>query len=51
MQHFMLYATGRKPDIDDLAEIDAIMKNQKSKGYPLREMLVSVFETNAFLEH
>ena len=51
MQHFMLYATGRKPDIDDLAEIDAIMKNQKSKGYPLREMLLSVFETNAFLEH
>ena len=35
----------------DLAEIDAIMKKNAAKGYPLREMLVAVFQTEAFLEH
>ena len=51
MKNFMLYATGRKPDIDDMAEIDEIMKKNAAKGYPLREMLLAVFQTEAFLEH
>jgi hypothetical protein len=51
MKNFMLYATGRKPDIDDMAEIDGIMKTNAAKGYPLRDMLLAVFQTEAFLEH
>ena len=51
MKNFMLYATGRTPDIDDMAEIEGVMKRNAAKGYPLREMLLAVFQTKAFLEH
>ena len=51
MKNFMLYATGRKPDIDDMAEIEGIMKKNASRGYPLRTMLLAVFQSEAFLEH
>jgi hypothetical protein len=51
MKNFMLYATGRKPDIDDMAEIRQIMKDHAAEGYPLRKMLLAVFQTKAFLEH
>ncbi|MFP6874006.1 MAG: DUF1592 domain-containing protein [Verrucomicrobiales bacterium] len=51
MKNFMLYATGRKPDIDDMAEVEEIMKKNAAKGYPLREMLLAVFQTEAFLAH
>ena len=51
MKNFLLFATGRKPDIDDMAEIDAIMVKQADKGYPMQDMLLAVFQTKAFLEH
>ncbi len=51
MKNFMLYATGRKPDVDDMAEIYGIMDRNAKKGYPLRDMLLSVFQSKAFLEH
>ena len=51
MKNFMVYATGRKPDIDDMAEIEGIMKKNAAKGYPLRTMLLAVFQSEAFLEH
>ena len=51
MKNFMLYATGRKPDIDDMAEIKEIMQKNAAKGYPLRDMLLSIFQTEAFLTH
>lgn len=51
MKNFMLYATGRKPDIDDLAEIETIMKQYSGRKYPLRDMLLAVFQTEAFLAH
>ena len=51
MSKFMLYATGRKPDIDDMAEIKVIMEKHANKGYPLRDMLLDVFQTKAFLDH
>ena len=49
MKKFMLYATGRQPDIDDLEEIEEIMKQNVAKGYPLKDMLLEVFQTDAFL--
>jgi hypothetical protein len=51
MKNFMLYATGRMPDVDDRAEIDEIMKRHVAEGYPLGKMLLSVFLTDAFLAH
>ena len=51
MKNFMLYATGRKPDIDDMAEIRQIMNKHAASGYPLRAMFLAVFQTKAFLEH
>ena len=51
MKKFLLYATGRKPDIDDMAEIEGIMHVNAARGYPLRDMLLAVFQTEAFLEH
>ena len=51
LKSFMLYATGRKPDIDDMAEIRQIMDAHAAEGYPLRKMLVAVFQTKAFLDH
>ncbi|MEM7231781.1 MAG: DUF1585 domain-containing protein, partial [Planctomycetota bacterium] len=51
MKNFLLYATGRKPDIDDMAEIEDIMNRWAAKEYPLRDMLLAVFQTKAFLEH
>jgi hypothetical protein len=51
LKSFMLYATGRKPDIDDMAEIRRIMETHAAEGYPLRKMLLAVFQTKAFLEH
>ena len=51
MKKFMLYATGRQPDIDDLEEIEEIMKQNVAKGYPLKDMLLEVFQTDAFLAH
>lgn len=50
MKNFMIYATGRLPGIDDRAEIAAIMKQYRTQGYPLREMLKAVVRSSAFLE-
>lgn len=51
LKNFLLYATGRKPDIDDLAEMDAIMEKHADRDYPLRDMLLAIFQTQAFLDH
>ncbi|MCE2725628.1 MAG: DUF1592 domain-containing protein [Planctomycetaceae bacterium] len=51
LKSIMLYATGRKPDIDDMAEIKKIMASHAAEGYPLRKMLLAVFQTKAFLDH
>jgi len=51
LKSFMLYATGRKPDIDDMAEIRNIMEVHGAEGYPVRKMLLAIFQTKAFLEH
>ncbi len=51
MKNIMLYATGRKPDIDDMAEIQSIMDDHAADGYPLRTILLAVFQTKAFLSH
>ncbi len=50
LKNLMIYATGRLPGIDDRAEIAGIMKQYRSHGYPLRDMLKAVVRSQAFLE-
>lgn len=49
MKNFILYATGRKPDVDDMKEIMRIMGERESAGYPLRDLLKAVIRSRAFL--
>ncbi len=51
MKNLFVYATGGKPDVDDLAEIEQILKSQEPRGYPLRELLQGVVRSKAFLGH
>jgi hypothetical protein len=50
MKNFVVYATGRRPGIDDMMEITAIMKENRGKDYPLRDLLKAVVRSRAFLE-
>jgi hypothetical protein len=45
----LIYATGRTPDVADLADIDAVMKTLAPKGYPLRDLLKALLRSRAFL--
>lgn len=49
LKNLMLYATGRVPDVDDLAEIRAIMKQQATNGYRLRDLLKALVKSQSFL--
>ena len=51
LKNLMIYATGRTPDVDDMAEIRAIMKDAAPDGYPLRDLLRAVVRSRAFLEN
>lgn len=49
-KNFMIYATGRKPDVIDMKELAEIMQESASKGYPLRHLLKAVVRSRAFLD-
>lgn len=51
MKNFMFYVMGCKFDIDDMVEIEGIMKKNVVKGYLLREMFLAVFQMEVFLEY
>jgi len=51
LKNLFVYATGRKPDVDDIAEINAIIRKAGSDGYPLRDLVKSVVRSRAFLEN
>ena len=50
MKNFMIYATGRKPDVADLRDIGQIMRDQEPRGYPLRDVLKAIVRSPAFLD-
>ncbi len=50
MKNLVVYSTGRVPNIDDSAEIGAIMKTHGDQGYPLRDLLKSLLRSRVFLE-
>lgn len=39
LKNLVVYSTGRRADIEDLAEIRRIMAEQKPRGYPLRDLI------------
>lgn len=45
MKNLLLYATGRQPDVFDMAEIRATIQDQAPKGLPLRDILKSVLKS------
>jgi len=51
LKKLRLYATGRKPDVDDLAEIRTIMKEEERQGYRMRNLVKAVLRSKAFLQH
>lgn len=48
-KNLLIYATGRRPDVADLAEIETVMKGLAPKGYPLRDLLKALLRSPAFL--
>ena len=49
MKNLVIYGTGRKPDVSDMAEIRAVMKKLAPKGYPMRDLLKGVVRSKSFL--
>jgi len=50
MKNLMIYATGRKPDVEDMKELAMIMEGTAAKGYPLRDMLKGIVRSRVFLD-
>ena len=50
MKNLLLYATGREADVEGLAEIRAIMKQQSAGGYRLRDLVKATVGSRAFFE-
>lgn len=49
LKRLMLYATGRKPDVADLVEIQTILQATKAGEYPMRDLLKAVVRSRAFI--
>lgn len=49
MKNLVVYGTGRRADIDDLAEIRRIMNELQPRGYPLRELVQALVRSPVFL--
>ncbi len=49
LKNLVVYGAGRRPDVADLAEIRAILREQAPRGYPLRDLLKAVVRSRAFL--
>ena len=48
MKKLALYATGREPDVTDLAEIRAILNKETPREMPLRDLLKSLLRSRVF---
>lgn len=51
MKNVVLFATSRKPDVDGIAEIRSIMKDQAPNGYPMQDSVKALVRSRAFLEY
>lgn len=48
LKNLLIYAAGRRPDVADLAEVRAILRDQDPRGYPLRDVLKALLRSRAF---
>jgi mono/diheme cytochrome c family protein len=51
LKNLMLYSSGHKPDVAEMAAIKQIMADQQRKAYPMRELLQAVVRSRAFLDN
>ena len=50
MKRFVLYGTGRTPDVSDMAQIRKIMQSEAADGYRLRDLLKAMIRSPLFLD-
>lgn len=50
MKNFVLFGTGRKPNVDDLGMINSIMDQQSKRDYRIRDMLKALIRSKVFLQ-
>ncbi len=50
LKNLVIYSTGRKPDVADMAEIRSIQARERPRGYRLRNLLKGIVQSRAFLE-
>ncbi|MDX1948773.1 MAG: DUF1592 domain-containing protein [Pirellulaceae bacterium] len=50
LKSLVLYGTGRKPEVDDLAEIRSIQAQHEPAGYPLKSLLKALVRSRTFTE-
>lgn len=48
-KNLLLYATGRKPEVADLAEMRSLLNELAPRGYPLRDLLKAILRSRSFL--
>ena len=51
LKNLFVYATGLKPDVEDMAQLNEIIRRAEDGGYPMRDLVKSVVKSRAFLEH
>lgn len=49
LKNLMLYATGRRADVDSLAEIQTIINEQSPNGYRMRDLVKAIVRSKSFL--
>jgi hypothetical protein len=51
LKNLVIYSTGRQPEVDDMAEIRAIIQEQRKKEFPLRDVLKAIVGSKVFLDN
>lgn len=49
LKNLMIYGTGRIPDVEDLAEIEAMLNQAAKTGYRWKDLLKAIVRSQAFL--
>ncbi len=50
LKNLVVYATGRRPDVRDMQQIDIILKKQKSTQYRMRDLMKAIVCSPVFLD-
>ncbi|MCG8585678.1 MAG: DUF1592 domain-containing protein [Pirellulales bacterium] len=50
-KNFVIYATGRRPNVGDMNTVREILRRHAAKGYPLRSVLKDIVKSEIFLNN